>query len=182
MQLTVVRATEGKMTRAQLMERARSGDREAFHALFEEIGALITRFLRRHLIDLAELEDVCQEVLIAVHKSRHTYDAERPFEPWLFAIVRRVSGEHLRRSRRQTASQVYVDDVPEIPTEDTPSLALELRGALKQLPPAQMEALNLAKLLGLSVEEASRRAGTTVGSMKVRVHRAYESLKRSLVR
>jgi RNA polymerase sigma-70 factor (ECF subfamily) len=164
------------------MERARSGDREAFHVLFEEMGPLITRFLHRHLIDRVELEDVCQEVLIAVYKSRHTYDAERPFEPWLFAILRRVSGEHLRRSRRQTASQVYVDDVPEIPTEDTPSLALELRGALKQLPPAQMEALNLAKLLGLSVEEASRRAGTTVGSMKVRVHRAYESLKRSLVR
>jgi RNA polymerase sigma-70 factor, ECF subfamily len=164
------------------MERARSGDRESFHALFKEIGPLITRFLRRHLIDRAELEDVCQEVLIAVYKSRHTYDAERPFEPWLFAIVRKVSSEHLRRSRRQTASQVYTDDVPEIPTEDTPSLALELRDALKQLPPAQMEALKLTKLLGLTVEEASRRAETTVGSMKVRVHRAYESLKRSLVR
>jgi len=61
-------------------------------------------------------------------------------------------------------------------------LALDLRRALEQLPPAQMEALNLTKLLGLSVEEASRRAGTTVGSMKVRVHRAYESLKRTLIR
>lgn len=182
MQLTVVRATEVKLTRAQLMERARSGDRESFHALFEEIGPLITRFLSRHLTERTELEDVCQEVLIAVYKSRHTYDAERPFEPWLFAIARKVSGGHVRRSRRQTASQLYTDDVPEIPTEDAPSLALEVRGALEQLPPAQIEALNLTKLLGLSVEEASRRAGTTVGSMKVRVHRAYESLKRSLVR
>ena len=53
---------------------------------------------------------------------------------------------------------------------------------MEQLPPTQMEALNLTKLGGFSVEEASRRAGTTVGSMKVRVHRAYESLKRSLIR
>ena len=164
------------------MERARSGDREAFHVLFQEIGPLMTRFLRRPLIDRTELEDVCQEVLIAVYRSRHTYDAERPFEPWLFAIVRKVSGEHVRRNRRQTASQVYTDDVPEVRTEGAASLALELRRALEQLPPAQMEALSLTKLLGLSVEEASRRAGTTVGSMKVRVHRAYESLKRSLVR
>ena len=177
-----MRASEVKLTRAQLMRRARGGDREAFHGLFEEIGPLITRFLRRHLVDRAELEDVCQEVLIAVYKSRHTYDADRPFEPWLFAIMRKVSAEHLRRSRRQTASQLYTDDVPEMPAEDAASLALELRGALEQLPPAQIEALNLTKLLGLSVEEASRRAGTTVGSMKVRVHRAYESLKRSLVR
>jgi RNA polymerase sigma factor (sigma-70 family) len=170
------------MSRAELLERARSGDREAFHVLFEEIGPLITRFLRRHLIDRAELEDVCQEVLIAVYRSRHTYDAQRPFEPWLFAIVRKVSGEHLRRSRRQTASQVYTDDVPEVRADGAQSLALDLRRALEQLPPAQMEALNLTKLLGLSVEEASRRAGTTVGSMKVRVHRAYESLKRTLIR
>jgi RNA polymerase sigma factor (sigma-70 family) len=181
-QLTVVSATERIVSRAQLMERARTGDREAFHVLFEETGPLITRFLRRHLIDRAELEDVCQEVLMAVYRSRHTYDAQRPFEPWLFAIVRKVSGEHLRRSRRQTASQVYMDNVPEVGTEDAPSLTLELRRALEELPPAQMEALNLTKLLGLSVEEASRRAGTTVGSMKVRVHRAYESLKRSLIR
>ena len=104
MQLTVVSATERIVSRAQLMERARTGDREAFHVLFEETGPLITRFLRRHLIDRAELEDVCQEVLMAVYRSRHTYDAQRPFEPWLFAIVRKVSGEHLRRRARAISS------------------------------------------------------------------------------
>jgi RNA polymerase sigma-70 factor (ECF subfamily) len=72
--------------------------------------------------------------------------------------------------------------VPEVRADGAQSLALDVRRALEQLPPAQMEALNLTKLLGLSVEEASRRAGTTVGSMKVRVHRAYESLKRTLIR
>src|SRR5258708_12508882 len=112
------------MSRAQLMERARSGDREAFHVLFEEIGPLITRFLRRHLIDRAELEDVCQEVLIAVYRSRHTYDAQRPFEPRLFAIVRKVTGEHLRRSRRQTASHPYTHHVPQVPPDPPQSLPL----------------------------------------------------------
>lgn len=170
------------MTRAQLMERARSGDREDFHALFEEIGPVITRYLRRRMADRTELEDVCQEVLIAVYRSRHTYDSARPFEPWLFAIVRKVSFEHLRRNRRHVGSEVQTDDLPEVRMEADVSLAVELRQALERLPPAQMEAVNLTKVLGLSIEEASRRSGTSVGSMKVRVHRAYEALKRSLIR
>jgi RNA polymerase sigma-70 factor, ECF subfamily len=57
-----------------------------------------------------------------------------------------------------------------------------LRQALEHLPASQVEALKLTKLLGLSLEEASQRAGTTVGSMKVRVHRAYDSLKKALMR
>jgi DNA-directed RNA polymerase specialized sigma24 family protein len=72
--------------------------------------------------------------------------------------------------------------MPEISVEATVSLDMELREALEQLSPAQVEAIGLTKMLGLSVEEAAQRAGTTAGSMKVRVHRAFESLKRSLVR
>jgi RNA polymerase sigma factor (sigma-70 family) len=164
------------------MERAQNGDRASFHALFEEIGPLLTRFLRRRLPDQTEVEDVCQEVLVAVYKSRHTYQPERPFEPWLYAIARKVASEHLRRNLQRFGFQLQTDGSPEIRAEGSSSLCLELREALEQLSPTQMEALGLTKVLGLSVAEASRRAGTTVGSMKVRVHRAYESLKRSLIR
>jgi RNA polymerase sigma-70 factor (ECF subfamily) len=160
------------------MERARNGDREAFHALFREIGPLITRFVRRRMHDQSEVEDVCQEALIAVYKSRHTYQSARPFEPWLFAIVRKVSSRHLRQSRQELELQVQMDQIADIPAECSSNPAVELREAIAQLSPIQIEALRLTKLLGLSITEASRRAGTTVGSMKVRVHRAYESLKR----
>jgi RNA polymerase sigma-70 factor (ECF subfamily) len=164
------------------MERAQGGDREAFHLLFKDVGPLITRFLRRRVMDNSEIEDICQEAMIAVYRSRHTYQPERPFEPWLFAIVRKVSGEHFRRERQRLGFQVQVEELPEI-TSDAGSLnALELREALAQLSPAQMEALGLTKVAGLSMEEAARRTGISVGSMKVRVHRAYESLKRSLLR
>jgi RNA polymerase sigma-70 factor, ECF subfamily len=173
---------ERGVSRAQLMGRAQAGNREAFHTLFEEVGPLITRFLRRRLSDSSEIEDICQEAMIAVYKSRHTYQPERPFEPWLFAIVRNVSGEHFRRERQRLGFQIPVDELPEIRIEADSSQDLEVREALEQLSPTQMEALSLTKLIGLSVEEAARRAGTSVGSMKVRVHRAYESLKRSLLR
>ena len=48
------------------------------------------RFVRRRLRDQADADDICQEALLAIFKSRHTYQPARPFEPWLFAIVRNV--------------------------------------------------------------------------------------------
>src|SRR5439155_18083564 len=123
----------------------------------------------------------CQEAMIAIYKSRHTYEPERPFEPWLFAIVRKVSGEHFRRERQRFGFQIQVEELPEISAENGSFNDLELREAVEQLSPTQIEALGLTKVIGHSVEEAARRAGTTVGSMKLRVQRAYESLKRSLL-
>jgi RNA polymerase sigma-70 factor (ECF subfamily) len=93
-----------------------------------------------------------------------------------------VSSRHSRREQQRCPRfQVSIDEIPEIQIEDTSCLDLELRDALDQLSPVQIEALRLTKLLGLSVAEAARRASTTAGSMKVRVHRAYESLRRSLL-
>ena len=66
--------------------------------------------------------------------------------------------------------------------DDESSLAIELSDSLKQLSSNQLEALKLTKVSGLSIAEAACRAGITVGSMKVRMHRAYESLKKSILR
>jgi RNA polymerase sigma factor (sigma-70 family) len=171
---------EKSRSRQRLMEQAQNGDRQAFQVLFQEIGPVITGFVRRRVRDQTEVEDVCQEALIAVYKSRRTYQPTRPFEPWLFAIVRNVTAEYLKRQRRGWLEPA--ENVPDVRVEDDASLAVELREAFAQLSPKQIEALRLTKILGLSVEEASRRAGTSAGSMKVRVHRAFESLKRSILR
>jgi len=168
--------------RSRLMACAQRGDKEAFQDLFGDIGPLITRFVRRRLSDQAEADDVCQEALLAIFKSRHTYQPARPFEPWLFAIVRNVLGAHLQRSRQRSRWQEPIGELTEISTDDESSLAVELNDSLSKLTPNQLEALKLTKLSGLSIAEAAMQAGTSVGSMKVRVHRAYESLKRSILR
>ena len=164
------------------MERAQNGDREAFQALFAEIGPIITLFVRRRVFDQAEVDDVCQEALLAIFKSRHTYQPTRPFEPWLFAIVRNVIGAYLERNRRHNRWREPASELPEAWAEDESSLAIELRDGLNQLSADQLEALKLTKLSGFSIAEAASSAGTSAGSMKVRVHRAYVSLKRSMQR
>jgi RNA polymerase sigma-70 factor, ECF subfamily len=173
---------EKRLRLARLMECAQDGDREAFRVLFEEIGPVIGRFVRRRMTDQVEAEDICQEALIAIYKSRHTFQPSRPFEPWMFAIVRNVVNRYFSTSLQHTRWQEAVAAMPEVADEDRASVGIEMRQAFEQLTPNQLEAVRLTKLSGLTVEEASQATGASVASMKVRVHRAYQTLKGSLRR
>ena len=99
--------------RKQLMESAQRGDREAFLTLMRNIGPMLTGFLRRRVADPNELEDVCQETLIAIYESRHTYQPARPVEPWIFAIARHVAANHYRRQKTRTRWQELLDELPD---------------------------------------------------------------------
>jgi RNA polymerase sigma-70 factor (ECF subfamily) len=167
---------------AHLMERAQQGDRDAFHTLFKEVGPLITRFVGRRVRETSEVEDVCQEILLAIYKSRHTFQPTRPLEPWLFGIAHNVCSSHNQRHRSRVSWQSLVENMPEDAAESESGAGLDLRRALGQLSRTQMQAIKLTKIEGLSLEEASERTGDSVGSLKVRVHRAYELLKKVVSR
>lgn len=162
--------------RAQWMERAQRGDREAYGALLMDVTPPIVGFLRRRIADPHECEDVFQDTLMALHCARHTYDPSRPFEPWLFAIVRHVLVDHFRRRGVRTSREVLVDALPER-SADAASEGPRLEEALDRLPAAQREAFEMLQLEGISVAAAAARAGTTTGALKVRAHRAYKALR-----
>lgn len=61
---------------------------------------------------------------------------------------------------------------------DSQRAAASLRGAVQDLPTAQRTALGLTKIEDLSLAEASRRSGMTVGALKVATHRAMGALRR----
>lgn len=162
------------------MRRMQDGDRDACRALLDDIGPAVTRFLRRRIMDPNELEDVYQDVFMALYQARHTYQPDRPFEPWLFAIARNVAADHARRQLARAKWEELTAEPPEIPHGDSPSLPPNLEDVLEQLPPAQREAFSLLKLDGMSVEVAAARTGISAGALKVRAHRAYRALKRIL--
>jgi RNA polymerase sigma factor (sigma-70 family) len=164
---------------AQLLECSQRGDREAFRSLVNEIGPVITRILRRRIADSSEIEDVCQETLVAIYESLHTYEPSRPPEPWLFAIARHVAAKHFHGHWSRARWQELTDEIPERSGADTGSLRFNLRQALGRLPRLQREAFWMTKIEGLSLVEASARSGATVGGLKVRVHRAYEYLRKA---
>jgi RNA polymerase sigma-70 factor (ECF subfamily) len=168
--------------RTALMRRVQEGDADAYRALLDDIKPALLNLLRRWAANRDELQDLVQEVLLALHRSRHTYDPLQPFEPWLFSIARYIATRSQRRRMQRMSWEILVDVPPDQPSEPDFGTGSRFEEVLGQLPPAQREAFVLLKLEGLSVEEAAAQAGTTTAALKVRAHRAYAAIKALLRR
>jgi RNA polymerase sigma factor (sigma-70 family) len=171
------RLRERSRRRVDLMRRAQEGDAEAYRALLHDIAPVVARWLRRWVADPDDIDDLAQDTLMTVHRARHTYDPSRPLEPWLFAIARHVAADHLQRRRIRLARELSVGAVPPAAAVAEGDPERRLEEVLARLPARQREAFELLKLEGLSLEEGAARAGTTVGALKVRAHRAYRAIK-----
>ncbi|HWP67002.1 MAG TPA: sigma-70 family RNA polymerase sigma factor [Candidatus Limnocylindria bacterium] len=168
--------------REALMERAQQGDEQAYRTLLEDVRPAVIAFLRRRITQPGELEDVAQDVLIALHRARHTYQPSRPFDPWLFGIARHVATDYVRRrvvrARRESA---IPEGGLEQPILGDQAVGHDFERAWDQLSPIQREAVRLVHLEGLSLDEAAARAATTKGALKVRLHRALAAVRRVLL-
>lgn len=166
------------------MAAAQAGDAEAYRRLLLELAPFLRFVARRRGLDAASSEDVAQDVLLTVHRVRHTYDPARPFVPWLLSIAYRRMIDLHRRDRRIRDQETSVPDLLETFADPTPNTDIEtgeqrdwLRQALLALPPKQREALELVKLQDMSVAQAAARSGQSPGAIKVNVHRAIKSLR-----
>jgi len=163
------------------MAAAQRGDQDAYRDLLEAVQPMILGYVRRRIEAESAAEDVAQDVLLTMHRARHTYDPRRPFEPWLFAIARSRLIDHLRRRRRISAVEVLTEKMPEVSATIAAGAAGESAfEVLERLPASQREAFAMLKLEGLTTEEAARRAGVSVSALKVRAHRAYKALRKAL--
>jgi len=169
---------ERSQTRARLMARMQDGDSDSCRALLDDIGPMVTNFLRRRIADRNALEDVYQETLMAFFQARHTYDPSRPLEPWLFAIARNVAADHARHFWTRARVEHLTDQMPEQPAGEEPRSDSSLEDAMAKLPEQQREAFSMLKLEGLSIEQAADRVGVSVGALRVRAHRAYKALRK----
>lgn len=167
------------------MAAAQDGDASAYERLLHELLPEVRSQVRRRLSDAAAAEDVVQNALLSIHRSRHTYRPERPFGPWMRAVVRNAFLDHARVRARRAERELPLDSTPE-PADESEDwlegqrLSPDLERALASLPPAQREAVELIQLQGLSVAEAAVKVGVSMSALKVRAHRGYRALREKL--
>jgi RNA polymerase sigma-70 factor (ECF subfamily) len=161
-----------------LMLLALAGDAAAESALLKALASALRRyFVRRLGPGSAEVEDLVQETLIAIHTKRHTYDTHQPLTPWVYAIARYRLADHFRRgkTRRETA----LDDAAELVGPDDFEAAearRDLAKLLEALPERQRRLVMDVKVAGRSIEETSAATGMSGSAVKVAVHRAVNAL------
>lgn len=165
-----------------LLRAARRGDAAAYRRFLAQVGKALRAKIRPALARAgrgnAEVEDIVQETLLAIHLKRDTWSEDRPLAPWLAAIARYKLVDALRR--RGLSGAAPLDDVIEtIPApEPEPHVDGDVRKLLDRLPERARRIVTLVSIEGRSAAEAGREIGISEGATRVALHRALKDLAR----
>jgi RNA polymerase sigma-70 factor (ECF subfamily) len=176
---------------AELLLKAGRGDEAAFLLLYERHRTPVFRFACRMLGSAPQAEDVTQECFLSILRRPEAFRAERAsLRTYLCAIARHLALKQLRKRGQETV----VDDPPEEAAGGTPAAAgrdplsrvIEeeaaeaVRAAIEALPPLQREAVVLFEYQEMSLADVAAVCEVDVGTVKSRLHRARERLRRTL--
>ena len=168
-----------------LMRAAQTGDARSYEQLLQSITPFIRSLSRRYCRNPQLAEDVVQDVLLTIHRVRHTWDPQRPFSPWVAAIAARRGIDRVRRDSRIARHEI-ADEVTLVtfatPETNNDSGALHaaevIEPLLAALPVRQRLALEAVKMRGMSMAQAASESGQSVAAVKINVHRAVKALRK----
>ena len=166
-------ADETSLTR--LAGLAQGGDKQAYSALLGAARTWLVRYYRRRVVP-SQLDDLVQDTLLSVHRKLASYEPSRPFTPWLAAIARYRFIDHLRLVYRRAEDELDTDFHADDPAEPAITARISLERLFEALPEAQSRAIELVKIAGLSISEASVSTGQSESLIKVNIHRGIKRL------
>src|SRR5437667_2568058 len=164
-----------------LMVASLGGDAASYRSLLDRLSSRLRAYYKGKLARFGrgatEAEDLVQEVLLAIHLKRHTYDTGESFTPWLHTIARYKLIDYLRRIR--TAASVPLDEDAAVLAQDDNTGAEsshDIGKLLARLPEKVRCAIQCVKLEGRSVAEAAERCGISESGVKINIHRGLRVL------
>ena len=170
-----------------LMRSALAGDDAAYRRLLGAVAPVLRANARRALVRAGQpadqAEDIVQDILLAVHLKRHTWDPNAPFAPWLFAIARNKLIDSLRRRGRRVV--VDIDDFAEtLAGDQAPETAPagEVAAQLQSLPARQRDVLQSIAVDSASIRQTAEKLSISEGAVRVALHRGLANLTARLRR
>jgi RNA polymerase sigma factor (sigma-70 family) len=162
----------------------KAGDLDKMGLLFERYHRALFAFLYHSTGEVAQSEDLVQNVFYRMLKYRHTFTGEGEFRTWMYHLARNVLNDALRKGK----NMVYKPDITALSEsvflENGVDVQLEkkqeteaLHEALSKLNPEHREVLILSRFQELPYQEIAEIMKTTEGNIKVKVHRAMKELK-----
>jgi RNA polymerase sigma-70 factor (ECF subfamily) len=154
----------------------------AFRAVFDRHYPVIRRYLFNRVADASVAEDLAAETFLRAFAARARYTPHASSaRAWLFAIAMNLVRDEgragaRRRSLIERLKHERADFEATLPERPDP----ELRVAVARLPPHEREALLLFTWADLSYEEVALALGVRLGTVRSRIHRARERLRREL--
>lgn len=168
-----------------LVRRCLAGDESGYAVLLERHQARVYAFLLRLTGSPSDAEDLAQVVFLKAFRSLESFDLARPFPSWLFGIAHHAGLDFLRARKVDLSLDREDGAIDPADADDGPERKAEaaLDGALVErliaaLPPLYREALLLRHVEGLSVDETAAALGLPEGTVKIRLFRARELMRR----
>lgn len=179
---------------ADLIGRAATGDARALEVLYERYSGVVFSFALRLVADRQLAEEVLQEVFFRAWQQGGAYSAQRgTFVTWLLSITHNLAIDEIRKRKRRP--QKADSEEPETilaAVADTSagadvegevwlgSLRTTVAEALKELPPAQRQVIELAYYQGLTQREIAETLGEPLGTIKTRMRLGLQKLREAL--
>ena len=181
------------MTDQEMIALCRNGDREAFNALVLKYQKQVFNIAYGMLSDYEDASDAAQDVFIKVYRSIASFRGQSSFSTWLYRICSNVCNDMLRKRQRRGISISLDNDEEDNPAshlpseEPTPAERLEesersraVREAINGLRKEYREIIVFSDMEHLSYEEIAKILRCPVGTVKSRLNRARNALRKKL--
>ena len=164
-----------------LMQGVSSGDLKLLSGLYERYKVMIYNYFLKMTYDRELSNDLVQNVFIRIIKYKSSYNPDYSFKSWIFRIAKNTMNDHFNSA---TKKNEFVD-VSQLEGffhdgESNEQIAREknLYAALSQLEPDKRELIVWSKLQGMKYEEIAGIKETSVGAIKVQIHRTMSELRK----
>lgn len=172
------------------MVKTQAGDQKAYRQLLKEITPLLKSFLWNRVFNKDNIDDVLQDILVGLHKARHTYRPDQPFENWMYGIARHKLIDAIRKQTRRDDREFSTDkfevlnvtDVASKSKDTAEDVSNDLQKALKTLPQRQQDLVVRTKIEGHSIIDVAKEFGMSESAVKVSVHRSLKKLQDWMVK
>lgn len=176
------------------IKRVKKGDQSAFEDVVSFYQNKIYQHCFRMLGNVHEAEDIAQETFIRVYVNIHSYDEKRKFSTWLYRIATNLTIDRIRKRKPDyyldaevkgteglnMYSQLASDD--QRPPEEVENQELQryIHREIDKLPPKYRSIIILRYLEEFSLQEISETLDIPLGTVKTRIHRGREALRKKL--
>lgn len=155
------------------------GEYGAFEELYARHSGRVYSYLKLKLHATGDAEDLLQHTFLKLHQARASYNGLLPFLPWLFSIARNLLIDHVRKHRPtviETGKLIALAD--KASQEGASESPVSWDDVLKLLPEDQRKLIQLRFEQGLSFEEIARLSGGSKTSIRKRVSRTVQGLRK----
>ncbi len=178
----------------RIIKDVKKGDQQAFAELVELYKDKVYQISYRMVGNVHEAQDIAQEAFLRAYMNIDSYDTNRKFSTWLFRIVTNLSIDRLRKKKPDfyldqevggtegltLSSQIAATD--ELPEDIIITHELQdwIQGEILKLPTKYRSAIILKYIEDLSLKEISEILDLPIATVKTRIHRGREALRKRL--